>query len=126
MDAEVRVGVVEEGSDEARLEELALLLRQELLTLDVESVEPYHEGAAPEGTRGGLAALAGVLSVSLAPGLQVVGAVVAVVREWLRSAGGGRSVKLSIDGDVIELTGASDRTQQELVDAFVRRHSGAD
>lgn len=126
MDAEVRVGVVEEGSDEARLEELALLLRQELLTLDVRSVEPYHEGAAPEGTRGGLAALAGVLSVSLAPGLQVVGAVVAVVREWLRSAGGGRSVKLSIDGDVIELTGASDRTQQELVDAFVRRHSGAD
>jgi hypothetical protein len=126
MDAEVRVGVVEEGSDEARLEELALLLRQELLALDVRSVEPYHEGAAPEGTRGGLAALAGVLSVSLAPGLQVVGAVVAVVREWLRSAGGGRTVKLSIDGDLIELTGASDHTQQELVDAFVRRHGGAD
>ena len=51
MSADVRVGVVEEGSDDARLEELALLLREELLTLDVQSVEPYHEGAAPEGTR---------------------------------------------------------------------------
>jgi hypothetical protein len=126
MGADVRVGVVEEGSDEARLEELALLLREELLALDVQSVEPYHEGAAPEGTRGGLAALAGVLSVSLAPGLQAIGAVVAVVRGWLRRSGGGRTVKLAIDGDVIELTGASDQAQQELVDAFIRRHGGVD
>jgi hypothetical protein len=126
MSAEVRVGVVEEGSDEARLEELALLLRQELLTLDVRSVEPYREGEAPEGTRGGLAALAGVLSVSLAPGLQAIGAVVAVVSEWLRRSGGRRTVKLAIDGDTIELSGASDQVQRQLVEAFVRRHSAAD
>ena len=126
MGAEVRVGVVEEGSDEARLEELALLLRQELLTLDVRSVEPYREGEAPEGTRGGLAALAGVLSVSLAPGLQAIGAVVAVVSEWLRRSGTRRTVKLAIDGDTIELTGASDQVQRELVEAFVRRHTPAD
>jgi hypothetical protein len=126
MGAEVRVGVVEEGSDDARLEELALLLRQELLTLDVRSVEPYGEGEAPEGTRGGLAALAGVLSVSLAPGLQAIGAVVAVVSEWLRRSGGRRTVKLAIDGDTIELTGASDQVQRQLVEAFVRRHSAAD
>ncbi|HET6988246.1 MAG TPA: hypothetical protein VFI00_16595 [Kribbella sp.] len=126
MGADVRVGVVEAGSDEARLEELALLLRQELLTLDVGAVEPYREGEAPDGSRGGLAAIAGVLSVSLAPGLQVLGSVVMVVRDWLRRAGGGRTVKLAIDGDVIELTGASDQAQQQLVDAFVRRHAGAD
>jgi hypothetical protein len=125
MGAEVRVGVVEEGSDDARLEELALLLRQELLSLDVRSVEPYREGEAPEGTRGGLAALAGVLTVSLAPGLQAVGAVVAVVRAWLRRSGSGRTVKLAIDGDVIELTGASDAIQQQLVDAWVKKHSAA-
>jgi hypothetical protein len=123
---EVRVGVVEDGADEARLEELALLLRQELLTLDVRSVEPAHDGDAPAGTRGGLAAIAGLLSISLAPGLQVVGAVVAVVRDWLRRSGGGRTVKLSMDGDTIELTGASDEVQQRLVDAWVRKHSGTD
>jgi hypothetical protein len=32
--------VFEVGSDEARLEELALMLRQELLALNVRSVEP--------------------------------------------------------------------------------------
>ncbi|WP_020389423.1 effector-associated constant component EACC1 [Kribbella catacumbae] len=124
MGAEIRVGVIEEGADEARLEELALLLRQELLTLDVRSVEPVREGDAPPGTRGGLAAIAGLLSVSLAPGLQVVGAVVAVVRDWLRRSGGGHTVKIAIDGDTIELTGASDEIQQRLVDAWVRKHSG--
>ena len=49
---DVRVGVVEEGADDARLEELALLLRQELLTLDVRAVEPYREGEAPDGYAG--------------------------------------------------------------------------
>jgi hypothetical protein len=124
--AEVRLGVVEEGSDDAQLEELALLLRQELLDLDVRAVEPYADGEAPEGSRSGLAAIAGVLSVSLQPGLQALGAVVAVVRDWLRRSGSGRTVKVAIGGDVIELTGASDQVQQQLVDAFVRRHAGTD
>jgi hypothetical protein len=124
--AEVRLGVVEEGSDDAQLEELALLLRQELLDLDVRAVEPYADGEAPEGSRSGLAAVAGVLSVSLQPGLQALGAVVAVVRDWLRRSGSGRTVKVAIGGDVIELTGASDQVQQQLVDAFVRRHAGTD
>jgi hypothetical protein len=123
---EVRLGVVEQGSDDARLEELALLLRQELLALDVRAVEPYSDGEAPEGSRSGLAAIAGVLSVSLQPGLQALGAVVAVVRDWLRRSGSGRTVKLAIGGDVIELTGANDQVQQQLVDAFVRRHAGTD
>lgn len=124
MKAEVRVGVVEEGSDDARLEELALLLRQELLALDVRAVEPYREGEVPEGSRGpGLAAIAGVLSVSLQPGLQVLGSVVSVVRDWLRRSGGGRTVKVTIDGDTIELSGANDAVQQQLVDAWVRKHA---
>lgn len=125
MGDDVLVGVTEEGADEARLEQLALLLRQELLVLDVRTVEPYRDGAAPEGTRGALAAVAGVLSVSLAPSLQVLGSVVAVVREWLGRVGDGRTVKLTINGDVIELTRTSTDVQQQLVDAFVRRHSGA-
>jgi hypothetical protein len=58
-----------------------------------------------------LAAIAGVLTDHLQPGLQVIGAVVAVVRDWLRRSGSGRTVKIAIDGDVIELTGASDEVQ---------------
>ena len=126
MDEDVQVAVVDEGASDDQLEVLALLLRQELLMLDVRAVEPAEAGEAPEGSRGGLAAIAGVLSVSLAPGLQALGAVVTVIRDWLRRSATGRTVKLSIDGDVIELTGASDDVQKQLVDAFVRRHAGAD
>ena len=126
MGADVLVGVVEEGSDDERLEELALVLRQELLATDVRAVEPYRAGEVPEGTRGpGLAAIAGVLSVSLAPGLQVLGSVVTVVRDWLRRSGSGRTVKMTLDGDTIELSGASDAVQQQLVDAWVRKHAAA-
>jgi hypothetical protein len=126
MAEDVQVEVVEAGADDGRLEILALLLRQELLMLDVDRVEPYQEGAAPEGSKGGLAAVAGLLSVSLAPGLQTLGAVVAVIREWLRRSSSGRTVKITIDGDVLELSGATGELQQQLVDAFVRRHAGAD
>ncbi|TDO54076.1 hypothetical protein EV651_11680 [Kribbella sp. VKM Ac-2571] len=126
MDDGVQLEVVEDAADEERLEDLALLLRQELLMLDVRSVEPYTEDAAPDGSRGALAAVAGVLSVSLAPGLQALGSVIVVIREWLRRGGSNRTVKLTVDGDVIELTGATGEMQQQLVDAFVRRHSGVD
>jgi hypothetical protein len=94
------------------------------VALNVRSVEPYAEGAAPDGSRSALAAIAGVLTVSLQPGLQVIVAVVAVVRDWPRRSGSGRTVKIAIDGDVIELTGASDEVQQQLVEAWVKKHSG--
>lgn len=126
MGEEVKVEVLDAGVDEEGLEVLALLLRQELLMIDVQSVEPYGAGEAPEGTKGAFAAVAGVLSVSLAPGLQAIGGVVAVIREWLRRSSSGRTVKVTIDGDVIELTGATDAMQQQLIDSFVRRHAGAD
>lgn len=126
MGDDVRVEVVEAGADDGQLEVLALRLRQELLMLDVDKVEPYQEGDAPEGSKGGLAAVAGLLSVSLAPGLQALGSVIVVIREWLRRSSSGRTVKISIDGDVLELSGATGELQQQLVDAFVRRHAGAD
>ncbi len=125
MTAELRLGVVEEGADADRLEGLSLQLREELLGLDVSSVKPDLSGDAPEGTRGALAAVAGVLVVSLQPTLQTVGAVVAAVRDWMRRSGGNRTVKIEIGGDVLELTGASDQVQQRLVDDWIRRHAAS-
>lgn len=126
MAEDVQVEIVETDADEAQLETLGLRLRQELLLLDVRAVEPHQEGNVPEGSKGGLAAVAGLLSVSLAPGLQALGSVIVVIREWIRRSGSVRTVKLTVDGDVIELTGATGEMQQQLVDAFVRRHTGVD
>ncbi len=125
MSEELRLGVVEDGADDERLEQLSLLLRGELLELEVASVEPDHSGTAPEGTRGGLIAMAGVLVVSLQPTVAAMGGVIAAVRQWMRRSGGDRSVKIEIGGDVLELTGASDEVQQRLVDDWIKRHAAS-
>ena len=47
MVAEVDVSIAEVGADAEQLEELARALRDEILTLDVESVVPRSAGEAP-------------------------------------------------------------------------------
>ena len=125
MAAQVHVGIGEAGSDDERLEELALRLRAELLTLEVESVQPAVAGEAPADSRSALAAVAGVLTVSLQPTIATIGGVVAVVRDWLHRSGGQRTVRIEIDGDTLELRAASAEVQQRLVDDWIARHSVA-
>ena len=49
-------------------------------------------------------------------------AVVGTVKAWLaRSAA--RSVKLELDGDVIEVSGVSSADQQRLIELWIERHS---
>ena len=119
---DVVLAIDEQGSDDQRLEELALQLRQELLQLDaVQSVEPLTGGEAPEGTRSALALVAGSLVAGLASGK--VQAVVGLVVDWLRRAGGQRTVRVEIDGDVLELQGVSSEVQTKLVDDWLNRHT---
>jgi hypothetical protein len=121
MGTELHLEVAEEGSDPGRLEELSLRLRQELLSLDVESVRPYGTGDAPEGTRGDIAMIAGALAVTLQPTVALLTAMVGVVRDW---AGRGRhAVRVEIGGDVLELTAATDEVQRRLVDDWIARHA---
>jgi hypothetical protein len=119
---DVVLAIDEQGSDEQRLEELALQLREELLQLDaVRSVEPLTGGDAPEGTRSALALVAGSLVTGLASGK--VQAVVGLVLDWLRRAGGGRTVRVEMDGDVLELHGASSEVQTKLVEDWLLKHA---
>lgn len=119
---DVVLAIDERGSDEQRLEELALQLRGELLQLDdVRSVEPLRGGETPEGTRSALALVAGSLVAGLASGKMQ--AVVGLVLDWLRRAGGQRTVRLEIDGDVLELQGVSSEVQAKLVDDWLRRRA---
>ena len=121
MGTELHLEVAEEGADPARLEELSLRLRQELLALDVDSVRPREGGPAPDGTRGDFATIAGALAVTLQPTVALLTAMIGVVRDW---AGRGRHhVKVEIDGDVLELSGASDDVQRRLVDDWIARHA---
>jgi hypothetical protein len=51
----------------------------------------------------------------------LLGSVVAAVRSWLAGSPQ-RSVKLELDGDILELTGVSSREQRRLTDEWLRRH----
>lgn len=112
-----------EGAAPEDLGELTLQLREELLQLDVQRVDLVTLGAAPTGTKSGGALAAGALTVSLIQSSGVLAAVVEAVRAWV-SRRGGRSVKLELDGEVLEVTGVSSREQGRLIQTFIDRHAG--
>lgn len=118
---ELRIDADEAGADDEERTLLAGRLRRELLDADVDAVEPVAAGPAPDGSKGVELAAVGALLVSLAP--NALTAVVDLVRRWLGNRDG-RSVKLTIDGDTIEVTGVSTETQRELIDAWLRRTGG--
>lgn len=119
---QIQIGEAQDtGADE--LDDATGRLREELLDLDVEAVERPTAGPAPPGSRGLEIAALGTLLVTLAHDALPV--VLATVARWV-SRQGGRSVTIELDGDRIEVGGASAEDQRRLVDAFLARHSGGD
>jgi hypothetical protein len=118
---ELRVGLeLDPGADAADVEERTLQLRGELLELDVDDVRQPVVGPPPKGAKGVDAALIGTLVVTA--GREAISAVVRVVAGWL-SRGEGRSVKLQLGDDVLELSDASREDQRRVLDAFLARHA---
>jgi hypothetical protein len=109
------------GSDADELERLAGSLRAELLELDVDAVEPATAGPAPDGTRAIEALAVGALVVRLVRSPEALAALARTVRAWLGPRSD-RRVRIELDGDVLELTGASDAERERLVDAWIERH----
>ncbi|MFI6302543.1 hypothetical protein ACIBCH_11780 [Amycolatopsis thailandensis] len=124
MTSAVRVQLGEDGADAERADQLAGYLRRELIERGLSDVKALPAGEAPPGSRGFDAATAGGLLVTLGKSADGLRSVVAAAREWL-SRGGRvkRTVRLEIDGDVLELSEASLSDQDKLVDLFVSRHS---
>ncbi|WP_340683400.1 hypothetical protein LCL61_33205 [Amycolatopsis coloradensis] len=124
MTAAVRVQFGEDGADAERVDQLTGYLRSELIERGVAEVKALPAGPAPPGSRGFDVATVGGLLVTLGQSAEGLRSVVAAVREWL-SRGGRvkRTVRLEIDGDVLELSEATLTDQDKLVDLFVSRHS---
>jgi hypothetical protein len=110
------------GAEE--LDRLAERLRRELLDLDVEDVRRATDGAAPDGTRGLDAEALGSLIVSLVAAPEVLRAVVGTIRDWLGRSRA-RSVRLELDGDVLDVSGLSSESQERLVESWLARQAGS-
>jgi hypothetical protein len=109
---------VQPGDDEdaGELAELTGWLQDELLDLDVNSVDTMPEQDVPDGAKG-IAALAGWLAVNLGP--EALKTVLAKVADW--ATRNDRAVEVTIAGQNLKLARATRQQQQELIDAFLAR-----
>ncbi len=113
--------VGEEGADDERRAELAESLGRELRELDAAEVSPLDGGEAPEGAKSGGAVALGALLVAMAQP-ELVSAVLAAVEAWAAGRTG-RSVRIEIDGDSIEVTGLSAKDRRRLIDSWLEHRS---
>jgi hypothetical protein len=126
MSRQLSLQIGEDGATDDRLDALTGYLREELLDLDVDDVRRPSGGEAPPGTRAVDLAAVGALIVTVGQATVSIKDVVAVVRGWLsRGDGVRRTVKIELDGDVLELSEVSKAEQDRLVALFVDRHAQA-
>ncbi|WP_344047833.1 hypothetical protein [Nocardioides panacihumi] len=121
MTRELKIELFEPGADPEMVDDLAADLRLELLELDVESVSPVVQGPPADGSKGIEVATLGALLVCIKDSVWLVEEVVGTVRSWLsRGSSSRRSLKITVEGRSLELSGATDEQQQQLVAEFVR------
>lgn len=124
MGGELRLQLSEEGADTERLAALTGYLRSELVQLDVEDVKALPASESPPGTRAFGVAIVGALLIGLGQSTEGLRSVVSVIRAWLRHGeGNGRTVRLELDGDALELSQASEGDQKQLIELFIRKHT---
>jgi hypothetical protein len=126
MDTVASIGVEVQPLADADAGELAQLvgeLRAELLDTDVDRVDLWRGIPPPTGAKAIDAVAAGRLVVGLARSAPRLRAVVTAIARWVASRPV-RSVKIQIDGDVLEVTGIDAADQRALMDVWIARHAG--
>lgn len=121
----VRIDIAVEGADVEAVESATGYLREQLLGLDVDSVGAPRDSRPPTGAKSGAElAVLGTLLLT-APDSALLSAVVDVVKSWLGRAGG-RTARLEIDGDVLDMQGLSSSQQELLIEQWISRHNVSD
>jgi Effector Associated Constant Component 1 len=106
-------------SDDEERAKLSRLLRGELLRLpDIAHVEHERSSQASHGAKAGEVLEWATLVVELAGGLS---GLVAALRSWTRR-NEGVTIRLSLDGDELEIREPSTEERAALVDSWLRSH----
>jgi hypothetical protein len=108
--------------DAEELLDLTHRLRGELLELEVDAVRLETLTETPEGAKGVELLAFGGLTIEFALKSAMLRSVVDTVVAWLGRQQA-RSIKLSLDGDTLEVTGASSDEQRRLIEQWVARHA---
>jgi hypothetical protein len=118
---EVRIELAVDDAEAEELDRLTANLRRELLQLDIDDVTRLREGPPPPGARAVELVALGSLIVAVGKAAGALAGVVRAAQGWLGRKPD-RKVRLEIDGDVLELSGATADQQQRLVDEWLARH----
>lgn len=111
----------DDDADAEELDRLARRLRAELGELDVDL--RAVPGEVPPGARAADPVTIGSLVVAFSAAGGVFPGLVETLRDWLGRQAGKHKIKVTIDGDTVELERATSTERQQLIDAFVRRHA---
>ncbi|MFJ5559770.1 hypothetical protein ACIQCD_20765 [Streptomyces sp. NPDC093250] len=111
-----------QDSDQDELDELTLQLRERLLELDVDDVQPNRSGAVPAGAKPVDAIAVGALAVTVAP--IALRSVLDLVRTWIETRPV-RTVSITLGEDSLDLEAVSSADQQRLIEAFLTAHAPA-
>jgi hypothetical protein len=124
MSSVLRLYISEEGADAEWLDTLSGYLRADLTELDVYDVAALPTNVAtPPGARSGAVADVGGLLVSLGDAAGGLASLVSAVRAWLRRGEAPqRTVRLELDGDVLELSQPTPADQERVIELFLSRH----
>jgi hypothetical protein len=112
---------LEVDGDAEELDRLARRLRAELGELDLD-VLAVPAGELPAGAKAADPVTIGSLVVAFSAAGGVFPGLVETLREWLGRQAGKHRIKVTVDGDTVELERATAGERQQLIDAFVRRH----
>ncbi|MGI5457851.1 hypothetical protein ACQEWB_32685 [Streptomyces sp. CA-249302] len=105
-----------QDSDLDELESLTFELRERLLELDVEDVDPVRQETAPTGTKIAGALTTGALVVSV--GIPVLRKVLDVLKVWIENRPV-RTASVTIGNNTIEVQAASSANQRRVIEAFI-------
>jgi hypothetical protein len=122
----LRVAVRLEPDSDADAEEtdrLARRLRAELTELDLD-LTAVADGEIPPGAKGVDPVTVGSLMVAFSASGGVFTGLVETLKDWLGRQSGKHRIKVTIDGDTLELERAAPTERQQLIDTFVRKHGG--
>jgi hypothetical protein len=120
--ASASIEIQEEDASPEELDRLAEGLSRELSDLDVDRVSKATAGDAPPGTRAFEIAAVGALIVEFARSTEILSKVVNVIKSWLGNRQH-QSIKIQVDGDTLEIAGASSEQQEQVIQAWIERHA---
>lgn len=108
-------------ADDEELVEATRRLQDELLNLDIERLDLGRSEPAPDGTKAVDAVTAGQLVATLAASGGALATLIGVIQAWLTRTRTVRTVAVEIDGDRLEVVGASSKDQERLIEAWISR-----